>query len=63
MISNKKTIDFLVVGAGIIGLNIALSLKKQFPESKILIIEKEEKLEMDFKYEGDDKSFHVLNAV
>ena len=23
----------------------------------------EKKLEMDFKYEGDDRSFHVLNAV
>ncbi|GJM06151.1 MAG: aminobutyraldehyde dehydrogenase [marine bacterium B5-7] len=28
-----------------------------------LINTKTKKLEMDFKYEGDDKSFHVLNAV
>jgi len=43
MLLNRNTYDFMVVGAGIIGLNIALSLKKQFPESNILIIEKEEK--------------------
>jgi L-2-hydroxyglutarate oxidase LhgO len=28
-----------------------------------LIDTKNKKLEMDFKFEGDDKSFHVLNAV
>ena len=28
-----------------------------------LINKKTKQLEMDFKYEGDDKSFHVLNAV
>ena len=28
-----------------------------------LINTKTKQLEMDFKYEGDDKSFHVLNAV
>jgi L-2-hydroxyglutarate oxidase len=36
-----KTIDFIVIGAGVIGINIALSLKKRFPESQITIIEKE----------------------
>jgi len=33
--------DFLIIGAGIIGLTIGLELKKQFPDSKITIIEKE----------------------
>ena len=33
--------DFLIIGAGIVGLTIALELKKQFPDSKITIIEKE----------------------
>ena len=37
----QKAIDFIVIGAGVIGLNVALSLKKRFPESKITIIEKE----------------------
>ena len=36
-----KTVDFLVVGAGIIGLNVALALKKKFKDSSVLVIEKE----------------------
>ena len=36
-----KTVDFLVVGAGIIGLNVALALKKKFQDSSVLVIEKE----------------------
>jgi (S)-2-hydroxyglutarate dehydrogenase len=36
-----KTTDFIIIGAGVMGLNIALSLKKRFPESTITIIEKE----------------------
>lgn len=35
-----SNIDFCIVGSGIVGLNCALQLKKQFPESKILILEK-----------------------
>ena len=35
--------DFLIIGAGIIGLTIALQLRKQFLDSKIIIIEKEKK--------------------
>jgi len=35
--------DFLIIGAGIIGLSIALQLRKQFLDSKIIIIEKEKK--------------------
>lgn len=33
--------DFLIIGAGIVGLTIALELKKQFTDSNITIIEKE----------------------
>ncbi|WP_419764433.1 MAG: L-2-hydroxyglutarate oxidase [Arcobacter sp.] len=33
--------DYLVIGAGIIGLNIAKNLKERFPQSEILVIEKE----------------------
>lgn len=33
--------DYLIIGAGIIGLNIAKTLKEMIPDSKILIIEKE----------------------
>ncbi|WP_428025833.1 L-2-hydroxyglutarate oxidase [Arcobacter sp.] len=33
--------DYMIIGAGIIGLNIAKNLKERFPQSKILVIEKE----------------------
>lgn len=35
-----SNIDFTIVGSGIAGLNCALELKKKFPNSKILILEK-----------------------
>jgi glycine/D-amino acid oxidase-like deaminating enzyme len=35
-----QNIDFTIVGSGIVGLHAALHLRKRFPESKILIIEK-----------------------
>ncbi|MCB0398493.1 MAG: FAD-binding oxidoreductase [Winogradskyella sp.] len=33
-------VDFTIVGSGIVGLNTAISLKKRFPNSKIVILEK-----------------------
>ena len=33
--------DFLIIGGGIIGINLARSLKKTFNDAKIIIIEKE----------------------
>ncbi len=36
--------DYLIIGAGIIGLNIAKNLKERFPKSKILVIEKEDEV-------------------
>ncbi len=36
--------DYLIIGAGIIGLNIAKNLKERFPKSKILVIDKEEEV-------------------
>lgn len=38
--------DYLIIGAGIIGLNIAKNLKERFPESKILVTEKEKEVAM-----------------
>ena len=37
------TSDFLIIGGGIIGLSIARELKKRYPESSIIILEKEDK--------------------
>ncbi len=33
-------IDFTIVGSGIVGLNCALQLRKQYPTAKIIILEK-----------------------
>lgn len=37
-----KSYDYIVVGAGIIGLSIARHLKKELPQSTILVVEKED---------------------
>lgn len=37
----SKKYDFIVVGAGLVGLSAALSVKEKYPDKKILIIEKE----------------------
>ena len=36
-----RTADFVVIGAGIVGLTIALELKRRLPESRIVVLEKE----------------------
>src|SRR5690606_33890389 len=33
-------IDFTIIGSGIVGLNCALHLKKKYPNTKILVLEK-----------------------
>lgn len=37
----NKHPDFLIIGAGIVGLTMALEIKKQFPDATISILEKE----------------------
>jgi len=44
LIRTTRKPDFLIIGAGIIGLSVALELKKQFSDSKITIIDKEKNL-------------------
>ncbi|SES73369.1 L-2-hydroxyglutarate oxidase [Salinibacillus kushneri] len=36
--------DFIIVGGGIVGLSVGLSLTKQYPSKKVLILEKEQEL-------------------
>jgi len=38
--------DYVIIGGGIIGLNIAITLKKKYPKSSVTIIDKEPKLAM-----------------
>ena len=37
-----STCDFLIVGGGVVGINVARQIKKKFPRSKVILIEKEE---------------------
>jgi L-2-hydroxyglutarate oxidase len=39
-----NTYDFVVIGAGIIGLSVAKQLTEQFPHAKIALLEKEKKI-------------------
>lgn len=41
MSRNSIQVDFLVLGAGIVGLSIARSLRRRFPGASILVVEKE----------------------
>ncbi len=37
----SSTTDFLVIGGGVIGLNLSLRLKKKYPSSRVVLIDKE----------------------
>ena len=37
----KNNFDYVIIGAGIVGLTVAFELKKRYPKSTILILEKE----------------------
>jgi L-2-hydroxyglutarate oxidase len=53
-----KKYDFLIVGAGIIGLTLARNIKEKFPESRIAIVDKES--EVGFHSSGRNSG--VLHA-
>lgn len=40
----KKSFDFVIAGAGIVGLSVARALRTHAPASSILMLEKEPKL-------------------
>jgi (S)-2-hydroxyglutarate dehydrogenase len=54
---NQKT-DYLIIGAGIIGLAIARELRNRFPEADITILEKEP----DVAYHSSGRNSGVLHA-
>ena len=35
------TTDFLIIGGGVIGINVARTMKRRFPDTKVVLIEKE----------------------
>ena len=53
--------DFLIIGAGIVGLTVALQLKKQFPDSEIIIIEK--KRSSVYMQAGGIVVFYMLASI
>ncbi len=53
-----KTIDYLIIGGGIIGVNIALHLKRRHPAASVCIIEKEPQLGLH----GSGRNSGVLHA-
>jgi (S)-2-hydroxyglutarate dehydrogenase len=50
--------DFVIVGGGVIGLSLALNLKKKFPDLSVLIIEKEKTL----AFHASGRNSGVLHA-
>ncbi len=44
MILADENTDFLVIGGGMVGLSTAFQIKKKYPDSKIIILEKEDSL-------------------
>lgn len=50
--------DFVIVGAGIVGLTIAYTLEKKYPNKKILIIEKEK----DVAFHSSGRNSGILHA-
>jgi (S)-2-hydroxyglutarate dehydrogenase len=54
----NDTTDYLIVGAGIIGLSIARELKKQLPDARIMVLEKEPGV----AYHGSGRNSGVLHA-
>ena len=54
----NNQVDYLIIGAGIIGLAIARELRSRFPQAEIIVIEKEP----DVAYHGSGRNSGVLHA-
>jgi len=57
-VSSQQRCDYLIIGAGIIGLALARELRLRFPTADILVIEKE----ADVAYHGSGRNSGVLHA-
>lgn len=53
-----STTEFLVIGGGVIGFNLAIQLKQRQPDSKVVLIDKEE----DFGFHASGRNSGVLHA-
>ena len=50
--------DYIIIGAGIIGLNIAKNLAERFPMASIVVLEKEKEVALH----GSGRNSGVLHA-
>ncbi|MBW2092043.1 MAG: L-2-hydroxyglutarate oxidase [Deltaproteobacteria bacterium] len=53
-----KICDFLIIGGGVLGLNIALTLKRRYPDADVVLLEKEER----FARHASGRNSGVLHA-
>ncbi len=53
-----ETADYIIIGAGIIGLTIAYELRNRYPYAKIIVLEKEQ----DVAYHSSGRNSGVLHA-
>ena len=58
MMQMQSKYDYLIIGAGIMGLSVARSIRSQFPKASILILDKEE----DCAYHASGRNSGVLHA-
>jgi L-2-hydroxyglutarate oxidase len=55
---NARIVDYLIIGGGIIGVNMALCLKRRHPGSSVCVVDKEPKLGMH----GSGRNSGVIHA-
>lgn len=55
---SKSAVDFLIIGGGIIGINMALQAKQRYPDAKVTVLEKE----ADFGAHASGRNSGVLHA-
>jgi len=53
-----KTVDYLIIGAGIIGINVALTLKRRYPDASVCVVDKEARLGLH----GSGRNSGVIHA-
>jgi L-2-hydroxyglutarate oxidase LhgO len=56
--TNKKQADYVIIGAGVIGLGVAYQLRAKFPSASIIILDKEPKVALH----GSGRNSGVLHA-